>query len=176
VSPIETIAELFAGQGMQAYLGEPVSLAQHMLQAAAQAEQEGAPDTLIAAALLHDLGHVLPDGATGDHHAERGADWLAQWFPESVTMPVRLHVEAKRYLCATEPWYLASLSRASSQSLLVQGGVMTSREVNAFKGLPYSQQALAVRRWDEAAKNPAASPPPFDHFRPLLERVLSSSL
>jgi gamma-butyrobetaine dioxygenase len=118
--PVTVIAGLFASEGLADYLGEPVSQAAHMLQAAALAEQDEAPPSLIAAALLHDVGHFTGTvtgedlmAGTDNWHGEQGADWLARWFGPEVTEPVRLHVAAKRYLCATEAGYLARLSPAS---------------------------------------------------------------
>src|SRR5215831_11503766 len=102
----QTLADLFASEGARDYLGEPVSVASHLLQAGALASAAGAPDALVAAALLHDVGHLLTDegDAYGDvRHGSAGATWLASWFAEPVTEPVRLHVAAKRYLCAAEP-------------------------------------------------------------------------
>ena len=173
---VDTIAELFAGPALLSYLGEAVTLAQHMLQAAALAEAAGAPDSLVAAALLHDVGHVLAGVDSGDHHADLGAEWLSQWFGTDVTAPVRLHVQAKRYLCSTEPGYQEALSDASRTSLRVQGGPMDPEEVRAFERLPHAPAAVAVRRWDEAAKDPAALTPSIEHFRPVLSRLLTSPL
>jgi gamma-butyrobetaine dioxygenase len=180
-SPIDVIAGLFDGEGLQSYLGEQVSLATHMLQAGALAESCGAVDHLVAAALLHDVGHFAAvtrrqiDGQQLEpmdyRHQDTGADWLAQWFPVEVTEPVRLHAMAKRYLCTVEPGYVASLSPASVHTLSLQGGPLTEAQARAFEGLPHARAAVAVRRWDEAAKDPAVATPPFDHFRQLLDRV-----
>jgi gamma-butyrobetaine dioxygenase len=176
MSPIDVIASLFDQEGQREYFGEAVSVSTHMLQAAALAELAGSPDALVAAALLHDIGHLRTLGsAAGDpRHEEVGAAWLAQWLPASVTEPVRLHVAAKRYLCAAEPGYLERLSPASVQSLAVQGGPMSGDEVRAFRQQRFIEDAVAVRRWDDAAKDPAAPTPQFEHFRPLLARFLSS--
>jgi gamma-butyrobetaine dioxygenase len=178
VSPLEVIGALFAGQGAQDYLGEEVSVAVHMRQAGTLAEAAGAPPAQVAAALLHDVGHIcgpsgrdLMDG-TDDRHGETGAAWLAQWFPEEVTEPVRLHVAAKRYLCAVVPGYFGRLSDASVYTLSLQGGPMDAAEAAAFEFLPHAAAAVAVRRWDEAAKDPAAAGPPFGHFEPLLASLL----
>jgi gamma-butyrobetaine dioxygenase len=177
--PVTVIAELFASEGAADYLGEPVSQAAHMLQAAALAERAGARPALIAAALLHDVGHFTGTvtgqdlmRGTDNRHSDQGASWLAAWFGPEVTEPVRLHVDAKRYLCATEPGYLGLLSAASVYTLGVQGGPMRPEEVAAFRASPYADDACRVRRWDDAAKDPAAVPPPFDHFTALL-RTLS---
>jgi gamma-butyrobetaine dioxygenase len=175
---VTVIAGLFASEGAAEYLGEPVSQAAHMLQAAAAPEREQAGDALIAAALLHDVGHFA--GTLTGHdlmrgrdnrHAESGASWLARWFGEEVTEPVRLHVAAKRYLCATEPGYAAVLSPASAYTLRVQGGPMQGAELAEFQANPYSAAAIRVRRWDDAAKDPQAPVPPFDHFAGVLRAL-----
>jgi gamma-butyrobetaine dioxygenase len=180
--PLREIAALFAGEGGREYLGEPVTVAQHSLQCAALARVAGAPDPLVAAALLHDVGHLVGPvsgqelmAGTDNHHGDSGADWLARWFPPAVTEPVRLHVDAKRFLCATEPGYLDRLSEASRYTLGVQGGVMSAAEAAAFEAAPYAADAVAVRRWDEAAKDPLARVPGFGHYRALLSRLLQRS-
>jgi gamma-butyrobetaine dioxygenase len=181
VKAIEAIGELFAGQGARDYLGEEVSVAVHMRQAGALAEKAGAPPAQVAAALLHDVGHICgagplgPSGhadGTGNGHGETGAAWLARWFPPEVTEPVRLHVAAKRYLCAVVPGYFGRLSAASVSSLSLQGGPMDAAQAAAFEALPHAAAAVAVRRWDEAAKDPAVPGPPFGYFRPLLASLL----
>ncbi|MGW4609503.1 2-trimethylaminoethylphosphonate dioxygenase [Streptomyces sp. NPDC004532] len=173
---LEPLVEMFAGAGTAEYLGEPVTMAQHMLQAGARAEAAGAPPHLVAAALLHDLGHVDGEVVTGlelmagtdNRHSHTGADLLGRWFGPEVTEPVRLHVAAKRYLCAVEPDYYDQLSEASKYTLKVQGGVMTPEQAAEFAALPGAADAVAVRRWDEEAKDPNADTPPFEHFLPLL--------
>jgi gamma-butyrobetaine dioxygenase len=171
---VEQIERLFADAGSRAYLGEAVSIAIHMLQAAALAEADGASPELVAAALLHDVGHLIaPTSAVHDaRHEATGADWLAAvGFPESVSTPVRLHVAAKRYLCATEHGYFDALSAASRRSLILQGGVMSDDEARAFAAGAEARAAVAVRRWDEAAKDPAAPTPAFSHFEQLLSAL-----
>jgi gamma-butyrobetaine dioxygenase len=177
--PIQVIAHLFASKGAQEHLGEPVTQAAHMLQAAALARSSSAPAPLVAAALLHDVGHLTSAlsghdlmRGTENRHSEAGAAWLAQWFGEEVTEPVRLHVAAKRYLCAVEPGYLAALSPASLHTLGVQGGPMDAAERAGFEAHPQACDALRLRRWDDAAKDPAAAPPAFGYYRSLLRRLL----
>ena len=176
------IGELFASEGARDYLGESVSVGAHLRQAGALAEAAGAAGPLVAAALLHDIGHLpLPgrDGLVGKdlmagtdtRHGALGAEWLAAWFGPEVTEPVRLHVAAKRYLCAAEPSYFAKLSDASVYTLSVQGGPMSEAEARSFSAEPYAADAIAVRRWDDQAKDPSAAPPDFSRFRPLLERL-----
>ena len=177
--PVRRLASLFTSEGARDYLGEPVSQAAHMLQAAALAESAGAAPALVAAALLHDVGHFT--GAVTGHdlmrgrdnrHAAAGADWLSQWFGPEVTGPIRLHVAAKRYLCAVEPGYHGSLSAASLYTLGVQGGPMEAEEMAAFEAHPQACDALRLRRWDDAAKDPAATAPAFGYYQPLLRRLL----
>ena len=178
ITALDTIGEYFEGEGAAEYLGEAVTTAEHMLQAGALAEAAGAPPHLVAAALLHDVGHF---GGTGldlmegrdNRHGDAGADWLAQWFGPEVTGPVRLHVAAKRYLCTVEPGYRARLSEASEFTLQVQGGPMTDEQAVAFAALPGAADAVAVRRWDEEAKYVDAATPGFEHFRPLLAALMS---
>jgi gamma-butyrobetaine dioxygenase len=159
-----------------------------MLQAGALAEAAGAEGALVAAALLHDIGHLVGEKADGplggpggwsppgstdeDRHGESGARWLGQWFGAAVTEPVRLHVPAKRYLCAADAGYLGLLSAESVRTLSLQGGPMTAAEVTAFESLPFSRAAVAVRRWDDQAKDPAVTAPRFAHFAPLVEALV----
>jgi gamma-butyrobetaine dioxygenase len=174
---LEEIEHLFVGAGRRAYLGEAVSVATHMLQAGALAEADGATGELVAAALLHDVGHLLAPTSrdTDARHEATGADWLrALGFPESVTEPVRLHVAAKRYLCATEPGYFDALSAASRRSLILQGGAMSDDEARAFAARAEARAAVAVRRWDEAAKDPSAWTPAFSHFEQLLSALCNN--
>lgn len=156
---VREVEELFARRGRDAYHGEPVSQLDHALQAALFAEVERAPDALIVAALLHDVGHLLHD--EGEDAAERGLDaaheilgerWLATRFPPEVTRPIALHVAAKRYLCGADPEYHDDLSEASKLSLKLQGGPMTKEERRAFEGEPSFREAIQLRRWDDAAK------------------------
>jgi gamma-butyrobetaine dioxygenase len=188
MTPVRRLAELFDSEGAGDYLGEPVTVAQHLLQAAALAAAAAAAPALVGAALLHDVGHLrgadpLADQAelsgrdlmtgTDNDHGDRGAAWLARWFPPALTEPVRLHVAAKRYLCAAEPGYLAKLSRASVYTLSVQGGPMSEAEARAFESVPFAAEAIAVRRWDDLAKDPQAAVPGFSHYCQLLEGVLT---
>lgn len=182
MNPVDQIAELFDGEGAGDYLGESVTMSEHMRQAGALARAAGAPGPLVAAALLHDVGHFhgavtgreLMAGAD-NRHGDSGADWLRQWFGPEVCEPVRLHVAAKRYLCATDPDYVARLSPASVFTLSVQGGPMSSQEARSFEATPYADDALAVRRWDDRAKDPTWVSPPFEEFRPVLEGLLRTS-
>lgn len=169
---------LFAARGQQSY-GESISQLDHALQSGQLAEQEAAPDTLVAAAVLHDIGHLLHrdtqaayDAAVDDHHERLAAKALARLFGPEVVEPVRLHVPAKRYLCLRAPGYRAALSETSQMSLRLQGGVMTEAEALAFAAGPHAEAALRLRRWDDAAKVPGLATPDLTHFRAIAERCL----
>ena len=173
------LADIFARRGAEEYLGEAVTMAEHMLQGAALAEAEDAGDELVAAALLHDIGHFTsefgayhPSDTEDKHHDEAGAAVLAPFFPPVMSECVRLHVAAKRYLCATDPAYFARLSPASVHTLSLQGGPMSEAEVAAFRHHPFHAEAVRVRLWDDAGKVAGRQTPDFAHHAPLLERVV----
>jgi [1-hydroxy-2-(trimethylamino)ethyl]phosphonate dioxygenase len=173
------IADIFERRGAESYLGEPVSMSQHMLQGAVLAEREGAPEELVAAALLHDIGHYTSEFgpmSLGDehdnYHDEAGAQVLEPFFPPVVAQCVRLHVAAKRYLCATDPAYIGKLSEASKHTLQLQGGPMKAGEIAAFERNPHHKEAVRVRIWDDGGKNPDMPTPAFRHYMPMLQRVV----
>ena len=173
---VERLARLFATTGKRAYLGEAESMAEHMCQTAAGAESAGAGEPLIAAALLHDIGHLIDARAGEDRaqqrHGAAGAEFLGPHFGAEVCEPVRLHVAAKRYLCAAEPGYFDTLTAASVQTLGLQGGPMTAAERAGFDAQPHGRAALSLRRWDEAGKTPGRRISGLDHYRPLLHSLL----
>ena len=144
----------------QSFYDEVVTQLEHALQCAALAQQNEASSTLITGALLHDIGHIILDEHNADkafldmdlNHEAVGAEYLAPFFPEAVTTPIRLHVPAKRYLCTTDPSYHDGLSEASKRSLIVQGGVMSDEEREAFEHIPHFEDGLTLRRWDDLAK------------------------
>jgi phosphonate degradation associated HDIG domain protein len=173
---------LFREKGNGAYFGEAVTETEHALQCAHLAEQSGAAPELIAAALLHDVGHLLhslpediAERGIDGRHEEEGAAWLKRSFGPAVVDPIHLHVAAKRYLCTVEPDYYAGLSAASQHSLRLQGGPMSPEEVCRFEQEPWFRSAVAVRRWDDAAKVPGLVVPGLDHYRPCLETILMKS-
>jgi len=177
---IDEILLLFETRGSAAYLGEPLSQREHALQAAHLAEVDGASDALVAASLLHDIGHLF--GPDQDDPAERGIDaiheetgyaWLAKHFGPEVSEPVRLHVIAKRYLCAVDPGYRQILSPASIRSLELQGGPLTLEEIQRFEANPFHQGAVRLRRWDDSAKIPNLQVPAAKHYTAKLRRVLA---
>jgi alkaline phosphatase D len=176
------IHALFAAHGARAY-GESVSQLAHALQCAALARAAGADDDLVLAALLHDVGHLAGGdgvasepgmGASGEtparHHGQHAARLIGPHVPERVAWVVEHHVPAKRYLCAVDADYAASLSPASVRSLEAQGGPLTPAECRAFERLRWFADAVAVRRWDDLAKDPAAVVPTLDAYEPLLSR------
>jgi phosphonate degradation associated HDIG domain protein len=176
---VAEILRLFAERGDSAYGGEAVSQREHALQAAHFARASGAGANLIAAALLHDVGHLLhhlpddtPEAGVDDRHETVAGRWLARWFGAAVTGPVRLHVAAKRYLCAAEPGYLEQLSRPSRVSLDLQGGPMSDDERRRFEQSPHFAAAVALRRWDDAAKVPGLAVPGVEECVPELEAAL----
>ena len=167
---------LYASQAAQRMYDEDVTELEHALQAASLAHESGAPDHLVAAALLHDVGHLVSDDnvpldeeLTEDFRHERvGARYLARWFGPDVTAPVALHVAAKRYLCAVEAGYLEDLSASSARSLALQGGPMSPAEVEAFERLAHHEAATLVRRWDDRAKLAGLEVADLDAYRTLL--------
>ncbi len=177
---ITELLDLLENHGQALYGGEAVTQREHALQAALAAEQANAGAALVAAALLHDIGHLLPASHVGDgdksfdlRHETAGADWLAIYFPPEVVDPIRLHVAAKRYLCYAEPGYWQALSPASRASLRVQGGPFTADEAKSFSEYPHFRAAVVLRRWDDAAKVSGLQTPDVCHYRRYLEAVLS---
>jgi phosphonate degradation associated HDIG domain protein len=170
---IDQITALFNTRGAVQYGAEAISQQQHALQCAQLAEQAGGSPQLIAAALLHDLGHLLPmtatgDGASDDLHQYRAIPFLRGSFDEAVLEPIRLHVDAKRYLCTINPQYWSSLSPASQRSLILQGGEFSEAEAEAFIAQPYATDAVALRRWDDCAKDPQATTSDWTYFARVL--------
>jgi gamma-butyrobetaine dioxygenase len=179
---VDEIEAMFSSEGAQDYLGEAVSIATHMLQAADRARGLGAPPALVVAALLHDIGHFTGSrtgaelmAGTDNHHDEQAAAYLSQYFGPEVVEPVRLHVAAKRYLCAVEPGYIGVLSEASVYTLSLQGGPMSAGEVAAFEANPYAADAMLLRRCDDGGKDADREPPAFAEFRATIAEVVHSA-
>lgn len=174
---IEEIVRLFASKGSAWYGNEAVSQIEHACQTATLAEREGATRALAAASFLHDIGHLLAHKAheicldIDDCHEYTAMPFLRGVFSEEVLAPIRLHVDAKRCLCLTDSRYLEGLSPASKRSLEIQGGVFTRAEADRFLSLPYSDDALSLRRWDDRAKTPGEPTPDIDYFAQLLREV-----
>ncbi|HVJ23482.1 MAG TPA: HD domain-containing protein [Burkholderiales bacterium] len=178
---IEDLIKLYEVKGGREYEGEGISQLEHALQSAQFAEQAGAAPALVCAALLHDVGHLLNDkGETptlrgvDDLHQYAALPFLRPYFPEAVLGPIRLHVDAKRYLCATRPDYYERLSVDSKRSLKLQGGVFAPAEAERFIGQPHAADAVQVRLWDDAAKVRGAATPGLAHFEPLLREACLS--
>jgi phosphonate degradation associated HDIG domain protein len=175
------LEDIFERRGGEEYLGEPVTMAEHMLQGATIAEQNRQREIIIVAALLHDVGHFTSefgmfqmDDTEDRYHEDAGADVLEGFFPTLVTDCVRYHVAAKRYLCATRPSYFDRVSEASIHSLNLQGGPMSDAEVAEFEKNPNLQDIIAVRFLDEAGKHPDMETPKFSHFAPMVQRVVDA--
>lgn len=156
---------MYAERGAAEYHGEAVTQLEHALQTALLAERANADPQLIVAALLHDVGHLLGEG---DDHEALGYRYLTKYFGPEVCEPVRLHVTAKRYLCTKDEGYRAGLSPESQRTFRLQGGVMTDDEVREFESNPHFAAAVALRRWDDAAKVPGLATPPFLHYLTLV--------
>jgi phosphonate degradation associated HDIG domain protein len=172
----EDVIDLLTSRGGDSYFGEPVTVLEHCLQAAYFASREGSSSAQIVAGLLHDIGHLLHEETedVAEHgldtrHEELGQQFLAAHLPAAVTEPIRLHVAAKRYLCFVDPAYLQTLSPSSVLSLGLQGGPMTQDEAAQFLALPFAQQAVALRRWDDEAKIPSLIVPDADAYLPALK-------
>lgn len=175
------LADIFERRGGEEYLGEPVTMAEHMLQGACLAEQQGEPEIIVVAALLHDIGHFTSEFGTfsmndthDKHHEEAGAAVLERFFPRLVIDCVRYHVAAKRYICATDPSYFGQLSAASIHSLKLQGGPMSPEEVREFERNPNVEEIVRVRHLDDAGKVADMATPGFAHYAPMVQRVVDA--
>jgi len=175
---IGEIFALFQSYGELSY-GEQVTQRAHMLQCAHFARANGEGEAMVAAALLHDVGQFINDaGAAAERegmdarHEVLGSTYLEQSFPAEITEPVRMHVDAKRYLCAVEPGYRDSLSDASKLSLGLQGGVFTPDEAGAFRRRPFFEEAIRLRRYDDLGKQRGLAVAPLEDYRALLGRLL----
>jgi [1-hydroxy-2-(trimethylamino)ethyl]phosphonate dioxygenase len=177
---LDRIAELLTLRANGQYGLHAITQRQHALQCAWLAEQRGCSDALIVANLLHDVGHLVHDlgrdpasRGIDDRHEELGYEFLSRWFGPEVSGPVRLHVAAKRYLCASEPDYFAKLSKDSVLSLSLQGGPMSPAEADAFAAQPHAAAAVQLRRYDEQGKVNGLETPPVTHFLPIVARCLN---
>ena len=173
---LNQVAELFDGYGTAFYGSEAVTQTQHALQCAHLAEQAGEAPEFVAAALLHDLGHLLQASSkTQDmRHQEVGASALAAIMGPEVTEPIRLHVAAKRYLCAVDAAYYDTLSQASKDSLVLQGGPFGNADAQEFIARPHAEAAVRLRRYDDLAKDTQAATPSLSHYLPMVERLLKA--
>jgi len=178
MSLADEVFKLFERRGSDVYFGERISMTEHALQAAWFAREDSAPAAMVVAALLHDIGHLvesapenLSDWKTDARHEEIGARWLEQRMRPEVAGPVRLHVPAKRYLCATDHNYVAMLSHASIITLKLQGGPMVGNELLQFETEPYHKQAVRLRHWDDQGKIVGLKTPGLAEYRELIEEL-----
>jgi predicted HD phosphohydrolase len=176
---VDFILDLFARRGAEEYMGEPVCMSQHMEQSAACADADNATEELVIALLLHDIGHFVGDfpvealeNGINNCHEDAGANFLAPYFSKAVTEPIRLHVAAKKYLCAVDDEYINRLSEASVNSLNVQGGPMTAAEVKAFESNPHHLAAVKARHYDDDGKVSGLDIKPIKDYRGQLESLL----
>ena len=176
---VDTLFSYIEDRG-QTFYDEVVTQLEHALQCAALAQQNNAGPTLITGALLHDIGHIILDEHSAHeafldmdlNHEEIGAQYLQPFFPEAVTTPIRLHVPAKRYLCTTDASYHDGLSEASKRSLKLQGGIMSDEEREAFEQIPYFEDGLILRRWDDLAKVRELDTPGLENYRDIVKQCL----
>jgi predicted HD phosphohydrolase len=176
MTDLDDVFDLYHRFGGETY-DEEVAQLDHALQTAAMATSAGAGDALVAAALLHDIGHLLALQSDGDPigpHERAGPAFLEGLFPATVTRPIILHVPAKRYLCAAEPDYRAGLSAGSVRSLASQGGPMSADEMQTFTQTPGWRDGVALRRWDDAGKVEDATVPDLARYQPLLRALACS--
>lgn len=177
------IVRLLSDHGAKQYGREAVSQLEHALQCAHLAESAGEPDEIIIASLLHDVGHMLMAESGGAIDVNSDRDDLHQYtlmpflrgkLPDAVLEPIRLHVDAKRYLCQADAAYFGSLSAASVHSLALQGGVFSADQAHAFLQQPHAQEAARLRRYDDLAKVAGRAVPPLEHYLPRLEQLMVS--
>ncbi len=171
---IDDVLSLLQTKGNAECAGTKISQLQHALQAAHLAQTENAPPNLVVAALLHDVGHLLGNNGPDPAHAEVGHAWLAQHFPPEVSEPVRLHTDAKRYLCATDSKYIEKLTPTSVQSLHAQGGPMNDAELDAFEEEVHYPDAVKLRHWDDQAKTENLAVPALDSYRETIAKLLKN--
>lgn len=158
------IEDIYRTKGDLSYLGEGVSQIEHAWQCGQLAKKNSASSELQLAAWLHDIGHLLSkEGDTptlkghDDRHERIGSQFLKNLFPKAVFVPIELHVEAKRYLISTDASYLEKLSPDSVRSLTLQGGPLSFEECQNFLSKPFAMDAIALRRWDDQAKDSECS-------------------
>lgn len=175
-SSLDDLQHLYETRGHLRY-GEGVTQLEHALQCAALAERDRVAPSLIVAALLHDLGHLLKsedreEQVSDDRHEIAGARALARLFPEAVCAPVALHVDAKRYLCFKEQTYFAGLSTASRRSLVLQGGPFEAEAASEFEYKPGWTDAVTLRRFDDAGKCDTPARKTFADYLPAMRGLL----
>lgn len=193
VNIIDALREAFDRRDWVPYSSGDIVLTDHHLFCGAVAERAGAAPSLVAALLFHDIGHYgdlreiresaekeegsghALDPNLDSRHSQLGAQILKPFFGPEVTEPIRLHADAKRYLCTVEPSYLDTLGPQRVYTMVLQGGKMSSDEVTAFEAEPHFEAAVALRRFEDEGSLPEGEPlPDFEHFRPILEGLLKN--
>ena len=178
---VDEILELYETRGARQYGSEAVSQTEHGLQCAMLAAEGGASAELIAAAFLHDFGHLIAelphvlDRETDDVHQYLAIPFLRGTFSDAVLDPIRLHVDAKRYLCKIERGYWEALSPASRHSLELQGGSFDAIAADRFLARPFAWDAIRLRRWDDGAKIAGRVTPSLRDFESVLRSVARPS-
>jgi phosphonate degradation associated HDIG domain protein len=179
IKQLDILLNHYLELGSAMYGGEEVTQLEHALQCAQLSMAAGDPDALVAASLLHDVGHLLAHlnnktiQDADDHHEKVAMQHLENLFGAEVTQPILLHVNAKRYLCAVDENYWSDLSQASKDSLEVQGGVFRPHEALEFMALPFAKEAIKLRQYDDLAKTPNQLTPQLLDFKPMLERLIN---
>jgi phosphonate degradation associated HDIG domain protein len=171
---IEDIVQLYKTRGAAAYGGEQVTQLEHALQCARLAEEADCPRELVISCMLHDIGHLLARrlgeaaAADDDVHQHMAVPILRDLFSPRVIDPIRLHVDAKRYLCYSEPGYFDALSAASKRSLALQGGPFETEDAHRFLRHAHAEDAVLLRRFDDLAKDPERAAPSLSHYAALM--------
>jgi len=178
---VQILFDFMCERGQSNY-DESVTQIAHALQCAELAANGNCGDHVVTAALFHDIGHLLLDEHdaqsgflnTDLNHEEAGANLLEDFFPTTVTEPIRLHVPAKRYLCSTDPDYYEKLSAASKRSFEVQGGNLSDDEQQHLEANPGLSVALTLRRFDDLGKQSSHEPPNIHTYTTTVKRCLLS--
>jgi predicted HD phosphohydrolase len=168
------ITLLLSGES-KPYGDQQITHLAHALQCATLAESQGASPELITACLLHDLGCLISGGETADFHEYRALGILQTLFSQAVTEPIRLHCEAKRYLCQVEPDYYHCLSAAAQADLHAQGGILSAAGALVFREKPFALEAIQLRQWDDRAQISGVITAGLEHFLPILMGCLVSN-
>ena len=161
------------------YIGEKVTITEHMIQTAMLAEKNNCSSSLICSSLLHDYGHFIlenPDDLVGKRkdgrHEDVGYEFLKKYFVKNVVEPIKYHVKAKKYL-ARDAKYYRILSEASKVSLKLQGGIMDDKEAKEFEGNEFFEDSIKLRKFDEAAKSDGLKIKSIEEYKDLLISKLS---
>jgi len=177
---LSEVVSLLERRGQNQYGMEAINQLEHALQCAHLADQAGETTETVVASLLHDLGHLLAAEREGvkeknadqdDLHQYMALPFLRGLFTDAVLEPIRLHVDAKRYLCFIDASYWGDLSNASKHSLELQGGVFNEEQAQAFMAQPFAAEAVRLRRYDDLAKMPAKVVPTLPFYNTHLQQV-----